>query len=248
MSDRDDAPTAGGAHPGRRRSPGIAIAGLLGELLITMGALLGLFVVWQLWWTDVIADRAQAELVTELGWTQYPAPGDQAAVLHREPAPVMEAPAHATTFATLRVPRWGQEYLRPVSEGTSTRDVLDTLGIGHYEGTAMPGGIGNFAIAAHRTTYGKPFNRITELQLGDPLVVQTEDIWYVYRVTGTQVVRPRQVEVIAPVPGDPAAEPTAAIMTMTTCHPMYSARERFIVHAELDYWMRAEDGTPAEIS
>ena len=82
------------------------------------------------------------------------------------------------------MPRWGHDYQQPISEGTNREKVLNVLGIGHYSGIAMPGAVGNFAVAAHRTTYGKPFSRINELQVGDALVVRTERTWYVYRVTG----------------------------------------------------------------
>jgi len=242
--------------PAHRTSSVIAVVvGLVGELLITLGVLLGLFVVWQLWWTDVAANRQQAEVVADLTWavtSDRPAPSPQPSApepVHRtDPAPVMAEPAHATTFATLHVPRWGADYLRPISQGTTRQDVLDVLGLGHYEGTAMPGAIGNFAVAGHRTTYGKPLNRIEELVVGDPLVVQTEQAWYVYRVTETLTVGPRQVEVILPVPSQPGVAPTQAVMTLTTCHPMYSARQRYIVHAVLDYWMPTADGVPPEIT
>lgn len=242
-----------------RRSAGAALVGVAGELLITAGVLLGLFVVWQLFWTDVVAERAHDEIVQELGWArtgdpagEAPAPvepePDEPSPERRDAAPVPEVPANATTFATLSVPRWGPDYVQPISEGVSRRDVLDVLGIGRYPGTAMPGEVGNFAIAAHRTTYGKPFHRVAELQVGDPLVVQTQDTWYVYRVTSSQIVLPQDVEVIAPVPNEPGAEPTTAMITLTTCHPMFSARERFIVHGELDYWMPTSAGTPAELA
>jgi sortase A len=260
------------AHrPGRGHRGAVAI-GVLGELLITLGVLLGLFVVWQLWWTDVVADAEQAQVVEDLGWAQtarsvaddadegptveadeVEAPvaepaGPVAGEPRRDPAPVPPEPARATTFATLQVPRWGDDYVRPISQGTSRRDVLDVLGIGHYPGTAMPGAVGNFAVAGHRTTYGKPFHRIAELQVDDALVVQTQETWYVYKVTASSIVRPQDVEVIAPVPGDPAASPTQPMMTLTTCHPMYSARERFVVHAALDYWLPVAEGTPAELT
>ena len=236
-----------------------AAVGVLGEILITLGALLGLFVAWQLWWTDVIADRAQADVVDQLAWAEPPWQYEPAATptpsaepthepVRRDEPPTMAEPPHLTTFATMYVPRWGLDYVRPISQGTSKSDVLDVLGIGHYEGTAMPGGIGNFSVAGHRTTYGKPFNRIVELRVGDPRVVQTETAWYVYRVSSTEIVLPHQVEVLAPVPGQPGVEPTEAMMTMTTCHPMYSARERYIVHATLDYWMESADGPPVELS
>jgi sortase A len=146
------------------------------------------------------------------------------------------------------VPRWVGEPERPISQGVDRETVLDPLGVGHYPGTAMPGAVGNFSVAAHRTTYGKPFNRIAELVVGDPVVVRTEDTWYVYRVTGTQIVGPSDVSVIAPDPADPAAEPTQRTMTMTTCHPMFSARERYVVHLTLDYWAPTSGPAPAELT
>lgn len=250
VGDNPDAPAPADR---RHRTVLASVIGVLGELLITLGVLLGLFVVWQLWWTDVVAVREQQEMIEDLGWAEVtpaqdpgaePGPTDPR---RHDAAPVAAEPAVRTTFATLRVPRWGEDYVRTISQGTSRSQVLDELGIGHYVGTAMPGGVGNFAVAGHRVTYGKPFNRIEELVVGDALVVQTEDTWYVYRVAESAVVSPSQVDVIAPVPGQPGVAPTAATMTLTTCHPMYSARERYVVHAELDYWMPTSAGTPAEL-
>ena len=82
----------------------------------------------------------------------------------------------------------------------------------------------------------------------DALVVQTPDTWYVYTVSSTEVVTPADVQVIAPVPGAPGEVPTAAAMTLTTCHPMFSARERYIVHGELDYWAPTSGPAPAELT
>jgi sortase A len=175
-----------------------------------------------------------------------PEPTAEPAERHTEPAPVAAEPAHATSFATLHVPRWGVDYVRPISQGTSKSDVLDVLGLGHYEGTAMPGAVGNFAVAGHRVTYGKPLNRIEELAVGDSLIVQTEQAWYVYQVTEALVVSPRQVDVLLPVPSQAGVAPTEAVMTLTTCHPMYSARERYVVHARLAYWLEPQD-TPDEL-
>ena len=237
-------------RPGDRASQRIvvqaAVLGGLGELLLTLGVLLGLFLVWQLWWTDVEGSRAQAQVVQDLGWTAPPVTAPAVPDERTGPAPVMDAPEHGVTFATLQVPRWGGA-ASPISQGTTKRDILDRLGIGHYESTAMPGAIGNFAVAGHRTTYGKPFNRVEELQVGDALVVRTESTWYVYRVTSTEIVSPSAVEVIDPVPGSPGAVPTVAQMTMTTCHPLFSARQRFIVHAELATWLPVSEGTPAAL-
>lgn len=237
-----------------RRPVGHRVLTVVGELLVTAGALGGLFVVWQLWWTDVEAGREQQAVVEELAWAvDTDGTGAQAPAVEEEPAagadpPVLAEPPHATTFAILRVPRWGEDYVRPISQGTTRADVLDVLGIGHYEGTEMPGEVGNFALAAHRTTYAKPFHLVEDLQPGDPLVVQTSDAWFVYRVATTRVVLPHEVEVIAAVPGQPEAQPTVAMMTLTTCHPMFSARERFVVHAELDTWQPVSAGVPAALA
>ena len=235
----------------RLRRLTLSTVGVVGELMITLGVLLLAFVAWQLWWTDVVGNRAQAAIVSELNWAPVPGPTASteppSAVPRRDAPTPMAQPAHAVTFATMLVPRWGADYERPVSEGIDRAGVLDPLGIGHYPGTAMPGGVGNFAVSGHRTTYGKPFNRITELVTGDPIVVRTADSWYVYRVTSTEIVRPSDVQVVAPVPGDPAAVPTQRMITLTTCHPMFSARERFIVHGVLDYWSPVAGGFPAEI-
>ncbi|VTR76357.1 class E sortase [Cellulomonas hominis] len=238
-----------------RRSPrggGVVLGavGVLGELLITAGVLLLAFLAWQLWWTDVVANDAQAELVQEQGWDAPLEALDQGPVVvtprYDEP-PVIEEPPYLTTFASMRVPKWDGEPTRTITQGTDRPNVLNPLGVGHYEGTAMPGGVGNFSLAAHRTTYGKPFNRIEELQEGDPIVVWTADTWYVYRVTSSQIVMPEDSQVIAPVPDQPGVAPTERFITLTTCHPMFSARERYIVHGVLDYWAPVSEGVPAEL-
>ena len=254
--------SATAAAPAAARRPGIGtrLISLVGELLIVAGAVIGLYVVWQLFYTDVTAAREQEEVLETLDWAytgeitaDEPAEPEGPLVIadadkqSPDTAPVMDEPEFLTTFATLYVPRWGTDYVKPISQGVTRREVLDVLGIGHYPGTAMPGELGNFAISAHRTTYGKPFNRIAELEHGDPLVVQTEEAWYVYRVTDDSIVLPHQVEVIAPVPGRPGVAPDGHYITLTTCHPMFSAAERFIVHGELEYWAPVGDALPAEI-
>src|ERR671933_818200 len=112
----------------------------------------------------------------------------------------------------------------------------------------MVGGVGNFALAGHRVTYGKPLNRIAELQVGDPVVVETGDAWYVYRVTGHEVVTPDRVDVIAPVPGQPDAAPTQRIITLTACHPEFSARYRYVVHGVMESWQPRSAGAPAVLA
>ncbi|WP_235504396.1 class E sortase [Nostocoides sp. Soil756] len=201
------------------------LVGGVGELLITAGVLVLLFVAWQLWWTDVVADRRQAQIVQALvddfgAGRASDVGGDAFPDLGQEKA-----------FAVIRVPRFGADYARPVIEGTG-RDVL-ALGVGHYDGSAAPGAVGNFAVAGHRTTYGRPFHDIDRLRAGDRVIVETAPTVYVYEIRSHEIVRPWQTEVIAPVPDQPGKAPTTAMITMTSCHPTYSARFRYVTHGAL---------------
>ena len=228
-----------------------AVTGVLGELCITAGVLLGLFVVWQLWWTDVEAERAQTVALAELEWVApLPAaevPDDGIADPQDGEPPVPARPGAVETFATMVVPRFGADFQRTITEGVTRSGTLDEHGIGWYPHSALPGEVGNFAVAGHRMTFGKPFHLIADLVEGDPLIVQTPEVWYVYRVTESLVVLPHEVEVIAPVPGDRDAEPTERFITLTSCHPMYSAAQRYVVHGVLDYWAWTADGVPVEL-
>jgi len=227
------------------------ITGVVGELLITAGVVVGLFVVWQLWWTDVVGERAQEEIVASLGWAPSVAEAvedDGIAEPQDGDPPVVDTPGWTETFATMIIPRFGTGWERPVSEGVTKEHTLDHLGIGWYPHSQLPGELGNFAVAGHRATFGKPFNQIAELQEGDVVVVRTEDVWYVYKVTDHYVVWPHQVEVVAPVPGEPGAEPTERYLTMTSCHPMFSRAQRYVVHATMEYWAWTADGVPAELA
>ena len=210
------------------------VAGLLGELLITIGVILVLFVGWQLFWTDVVADSDAGQVVT---------------TIEDDPAgPQWVQPKQAKlgdAFAIVRIPRFGATFARPLYEGT-TRDVL-MRGIGHYEATSLPGAVGNFAMAGHRTTYGKPFNKIDKLVDGDVVLVETRDTYFVYRVTAHLIVPPTQVSVLLPVPDEKDAKATVATLTLTSCHPEFSARERFVVHAELDATYPRDKGVPADV-
>ncbi|WP_286175913.1 class E sortase [Arthrobacter sp. NEB 688] len=200
--------------------------GWVGELLITAGVLVLLFVAWQLWWTDVTSNRDQEQIVRSLE-RSFAAGADGGAALH-DAFPQL-GPDDA--FAVIRVPRFGEDFARPVIQGVG-RPVL-ALGVGHYEGSADPGAVGNFAVAGHRTTYGRPFHEIDTLRDGDRVIVETAPTVYVYEITAREIVRPWQTEVIAPVPDEPGAKPTERMITMTSCHPKYSATERFVTHGTL---------------
>jgi sortase A len=216
----------------------------LGEVLITLGLLLLLFAAWQLWWTDVTANRAQAGTIQALergfgpsGLPERGIPGGTAPLATLTKVPFGEA------FGIVRIPRFGADYARPVLQGTD-HDTL-TKGMGHYPGTAFPGQIGNFALAGHRTTYGRPLHNIDRLQKGDIIVVETKASYIVYAVDRHVIVTPDHVEVIAPVPQHPGAKPTQAWMTMTACHPKFSATQRYVVFARMVKNIPRAQGLPA---
>ncbi|WP_422115643.1 class E sortase [Brachybacterium sp. UNK5269] len=233
---------------GASRRAGLGgVAGVLGELLLTAGVLLLLFLVWQLWWTDVIADREQTGIVQSLQQDWGEVDGERVAPRQDGPPPVPEVAGETMVFGTMHVPAFDRVEF-PLAEGVGLADVLDVKGAGHYPQTALPGQVGNFSAAGHRNTYGRVFEDIARLEPGDPIVVETAEAFYVYEVTEALIVQPSDVEVIAPTPGRPGVEPTARMLTLTACHPMFSARERYIVHAEFAYWTDRADGIPEALA
>lgn len=207
----------------------------LGQTLITMGVVILLFVVYELWFTGIETSRAQDRLETALeeewrhGLGSYSTPEDLL-----RPIPI------GSGVAVIRVPRFGRDWAKVIVEGVALRDLRD--GPGHYPGTALPGQTGNFVVSGHRTTYGAPFNRVNELRPGDAVVIETRDTWYTYRVTSTEIVRPTAIEVTYPVPKQQDVKPTKALITLTSCHPKYSARQRIIVYGELGEKLTKAEG------
>lgn len=223
--------------------------GVLGELMVTAGVFLFAFVGWQVWWTDIDSNRLNDQAREQLtsSWAQPPVPvksGNEKPVLNPSPP---ESTVVETTprfpFAILHVPRFADQYqARPIVEGVNNADLK--RGVGRYPDTAKPGQVGNFAIAGHRTTYGKPFHEIDLLKSNDAIVVETEKDWFVYRVYEHRIVKPHQIEVIAPQPGISESTPTDRFITLTACHPKLSAKERYIVHGKLEHWQPKTAGRP----
>ena len=112
-----------------------------------------------------------------------------------------------------------------VVEGT-TADAL-RAGAGHYPETPLPCEVGNVGIAGHRTTYGRPFNHLDLLKVGDKITLETPIGSCTYSIsTAPFAVSPKDIEVVANTP-------TQATLTLTTCHPKGSAAQRLVVHANL---------------
>ncbi len=229
----------------QKRRKRVTVVGVFGELLITAGLFLLLFVVWQLWWTSVKVESAVAGEVAAFRAENPPAQDTASPYtdMQRTDAPpeVGDIP-EGEIYALLHVPRWNYRVM-PIAQGTS-HYVLDYGWAGHYMETQQAGEIGNFAIAAHRRTYGNNFRRIDTLEDGDPIVVETDQAWLVYQVTGREIVNPSDTRVILPVPNEPGETPTKRVMTMTTCHPEFGNTERFIVWSEMVYWVPKSEGIP----
>lgn len=206
----------------------------LGQLLITLGVLVLLFVVYELWITNFYTASQQHRLAHQLQ-QQW-----------RHPTAINAGPPFdGTGIAILYIPRLGRNYHEVVVQGVSVQDLRK--GPGHYPGTAMPGRVGNFVVSGHRTTYGAPFNRLNVLQKGDTIVIETRNHWYTYRVSGTQIVLPNDLAVIAPVPDHPGLRATRSMITLTTCNPEYSATQRLVVFGVLVGNRPRSAGAPAAL-
>lgn len=209
-----------------------------GELLVTLGLVILLFAGYEIWGKSAIVDAHQSDLGQQLEQVWGPT-GDPTVAPSPSASPA--PPAAGTPIAGLYIPRLGKNWV--VVEGVSQKDIR--YAPGHYPTTAMPGEVGNFAVAGHRNR--ATFWRLDELRPGDAIVVETRDQWYVYHVTESRIVKPSQVEVVAPVPGDPEATPTKQMLTLTTCHPKFDNYQRLIVHAEMQRVQDKSTGRPAEL-
>jgi sortase A len=210
------------------------------QLLLTAGLVGVLFLVHQVYVSDWLSDRQQERIADDLReeWVAPSVPGED-----RPP------PAFGDAFAFLHVPAFGPGWVpRAVVEGVDPAQLAD--GPGHYPGSALPGEVGNFSLAGHRVGQGSPFGALDQLDAGDALVVETADTWFTYRVTERLVVDPTDVSVVAAVPGEPTAYADDAYITLTTCHPKFSNRERLVVHGVLEAAVAKADepGGPAVLA
>ena len=223
---------------------------VLGELLITAGVILLLFVVWELWWTNIDANNAQQHAVTQFahdfkGPVTPPAPNAPA---NYGPPKVMAAPeVPGTIFGVVYIPRFGKTYSRPLVEGTTSAQ-LDTYGLGRYDSSTMPGGTGNFAVAGHRQTHGAVLDAIHTLVPGDKIYVQTQDGYYTYVFRNNEIVLPTRADVLLPVPTQKGAKATERFMTMTSCNPRFGSEERIVAYSVMTSWQPASAGPPAAIA
>ncbi|MGW7292808.1 class E sortase [Streptomyces xiamenensis] len=222
----DPAPSGKQPGPARRR---VALAiSVFGELLITGGIVLGLFVAYSLWWTNVVANQeaSRASDAVRDHWESEEADPED---------PVAYDPSDGIGF--LHVPTMTKDEIL-VLEGTD----LDTLNggvAGYYNEpveSAMPWDEeGNFSVAAHRDGHGAKFHNIHKIEEGDAIVFETRNTWYIYRAYAILPETSRyNTAVLEDIPTESGATEAGQYITLTTCTPVFTSRHRYIVWGELE--------------
>lgn len=201
--------------------------------LILVGLSLLGYVGWEFWGTTWVSHQHRDKALSQIerAWAR---PGSDTGT-----GTVRTAWGDAT--AIIRIPRFGPHYAVPVFEGTS--DQVLATGFGHVDGAAAPGGIGNFAVAAHRITHGEPLRRMPDLAVGDEVIVQTRTATFTYRLTtpGPGLVVPFTAGwVTDPLPTNPdgGVEPAQAsgqrLITLTTCSELFHTDNRMVAFGVLE--------------
>ncbi|MGI8718431.1 MAG: class E sortase [Lapillicoccus sp.] len=264
-----------------------SFVGVLGEIFVTAGVVLILFVVWQLGFVALVEGNRQAGTVQALekqfaapvaAGTSSPAspsspsspaspssPSSPASPAEGSPTSPVVGPSSPTgptgpgaappaappladgaVFGIVRIPRLGgPTWAKPVYQGVGL-DVL-AKGLGHYSETQMPGEVGNVAIAGHRAGHGNPLIDIDAIRVGDVMVIETQEAYFVYRAQRYQIVAPTAVDVLAPEPQQPGVQPSRPWLTLTSCNPRYGSTERYIVFAAFERRIPRSEGLPPDL-
>lgn len=241
----------------------VSVIGVSGELLVTAGVLVLLFLGWQTWWQSGVlgaqqnsaAAQQSKQFLQQAKGAPAPTPSpttapDGTKTVSYGPPPVMKEPGFAEPFAVIYVPRFGADWKRTIRESVDVEAVLNSYdaGVGHYPNSAMPGAAGNFAIAAHDTGYGNTFIDVSKLRVGDAIYIQTKDGYYTYRFRNMEYIAPNAVEVLYPVPQVKDAPAGDRYITLTTCNPPYHAQERIAAFGVLESWQPLSAGPPSQIA
>lgn len=207
---------------------------MLAELLLTIGVLLTALAFYLLVWTNVQTAAAQDDLLQEFR-TQQDAqrPGARTA---REAGDGLNV---------MHIPRLGKDWEWVVVEGVDMKDLNKAPG--HFPETALPGQVGNYAVAGHRATHGEPFANLDRMVEGDKVYLESADGWFTYQVTWSRIIAPTNTEILAPVAGKPGQKAQARTMTLVTCHPRWGSTERLVVGAQLVEQRSLAAGPPEDL-
>lgn len=190
----------------KRRKAARAVLSLLSVvLLIAAAGMMG-----YPFYTNMYQDRLQSQLDRQLA-----SPTLRDAYVNRDVAV-------GDSLTRIKIPRIGVDTV--VVEGTTASALR--AGAGHYPSTPLPCEVGNVGIAGHRTTYGKPFHNLDLLEAGDRITLETPIGSCTYEVEGIHITVPTDVGVVDNTPDE-------ARLTLTTCHPKGSARQRLILTATM---------------
>jgi sortase A len=216
----------------QKRKPLQIVAGAIGELLLTLGVLTFLFLGWQASINNVELAQQQTTQAINTHFTK----------------PTPHNLQLAQVFAKLYIPAFGKDWVRTIGQGTRSQLVLDKVGVGHYISSQMPAQIGNFAIAAHRTTKGASFLHLDKLVKGDLIYVETYDGWYTYAYTNQVVVHPTETGVIRRMPKFASIQKHIKYITLTTCTPIHTATDRLIAFGVQIGFTPRQAGAPEAIA
>lgn len=195
---------------------------------------------------DIEAQQAEAQTLAA-GWAETEAVPPQ----EPDAVPVTLRPDTYGEFGIIYVPRWGKGYTAPIVEGDRTKEVSSWLGVDHYPLSAMPGELGNFALAAHngRNDTGR-FSLLKDSKPGDPVFVETADGWYEYRLEEFEVITPDQNEVLYPVPRQKGEAPTESIITLVSCtpSPFGGPSDRLVGRGDFVSFTPRSEGVPEAVA
>lgn len=162
--------------------------------------------------------------------------------------PVPDRVSTYSEFGILYAPKLGPAYKALITAGDDSIDISGPMAVDYYPETVMPGQIGNYLLAGHVGNLGMArFDTIHELAEGDNVYTETKEGWYRYAVTGSKVVEPEDVSVLAPNPNNPGAKADKAVMTMTTCYFDGLIKKRLAVWADFKDFTPRSAGKPADI-
>ncbi|GHC36927.1 class E sortase [Streptomyces cinnamoneus] len=201
-----------------------ATVSVIGELLITAGVIMALFVVYSLWWTNVLADREAERQGNQVRETWAKSPSGPGALDTKDGIGFLHVPAMKNGEVLVKA-------------GTGSK-VLNEGVAGFYREPVKAGmpwdKQGNFTLAAHRDGHGAKFHNIDKVRKGDAVVFETRDVWYVYKVYADLKQTSRyNVDVLDSVPKESGKTVPGRFLTLTTCTPVYTSDYRYIVWAEL---------------
>lgn len=234
---------------------------VLASIFFTLSFLSGLFIVWQLYWTDYVANSYQSEKIEEIRNSPVfiKAKDSGVGVERYDDPPVIDPPLRGQWYGLITIPSIHKGKWATIAEGSGL-DVIDYGYFGHYAGTTSLGDKGNVALAAHRRSRGSAMRDADKIKVGDPIVVETSKYYYVYRVTGQEIVNPWDDYTVSVNPQQAKQlieegkdwrsielDVVERQLTVTTCHPLYGATHRLITHSTLEYWMDKTTGKPKEI-